>query len=117
VVDLDYNDLTLGVAKRLNEIFVDDLQSRNSQKAKLKFVKSPSLANLRNIIMSLEWEVTDGHLKDLMQELYRLQKAYIKDHVVQKLLKLLLYLGRYISVYQSDTHPYIFKMLFQTYSG
>jgi len=107
----------MGVEKRLDEIFAEDMKSKNLQKAKIKIVKPPSLANLRKIIMSLEWEVTDDHLKDLMQELNRLQKAYNNDHLLQKILKLLVHLGRYIKVYKSDTHPYIFKMLFQAYNG
>jgi hypothetical protein len=114
--NLDYNDLTRGVEKRLDEIFADDLQSRNPQEAKLKIVKPPSLAGLRNIIMSLEWEVTDAHLKNLMQELSRLQKTYSKDPLLQKLLGLLFYLGRYIRFYQSDTHPQIFNMLFHVHN-
>ena len=117
MINLDYNHLTMGVEKRLDEIFADDMQSRNPQEEKLKIVKPPSLASLRNIIMSLEWEVTDNHLNDLMQELKRLQRAYIKDPLLQKLLKLLFHLGRYISLYKSDTHPNIFKMLFHAYNG
>jgi len=117
VINLDYSNLTVAVEKRLDEIFAEDMKSKNLQKAKIKIVKPPSLANLRKIIMSLEWEVTDDHLKDLMQELNRLQKAYNNDHLLQKILKLLVHLGRYIKVYKSDTHPYIFKMLFQAYNG
>jgi hypothetical protein len=117
VINLDYNTLTTGVGKRLDEIFAADLQSENPQGVKIKIVKTPSLANLRNIIMSMEWEVNDDLLKDLMQELSRLQKAYNKDSVLQKLFRLLVHLSRYIKVYKSDTHPYIFKMLFQAYNG
>lgn len=105
------------VEKRLDEIFADDLQSKNPQEEKLKIVKPPSLACLRNIIMSLEWEVTDDNLKDLMQEVSRLQRVYIKDPALQKLLGLLFHLCRYIKIYQSDTNPHIFKMLFQAYNG
>ena len=68
MIDLDFNNLTLGVEKRLDEIFADDLQVHSPQSAKLKFVKPPSLASLRKIIMSLEWEVTDNHLNDLLKE-------------------------------------------------
>jgi len=57
VINLDYSTLTMGVDKRLNEIFGADSQSRNPQEAIIKIVKTPSLANLRNIIMSSEWEV------------------------------------------------------------
>ena len=67
--------------------------------------------------MSQEWEVTDDNLKDLMRELSRLQRVYIKDPALQKLLGLLFHLGRYIKIYQSDTNPHIFKMLFQAYNG
>ena len=117
MLDLDYNNLVMGVEKRLDEIFADDLQIHSPQSAKLKFVKPPSLASLRKIIMSLEWEVTDNHLNDLLKELNRLQRAYIKDDQLQKLLRLLFFLGRYIRVYKSDTHPYVFNSLFRAYNG
>ncbi|HKJ33647.1 MAG: hypothetical protein OET63_12530 [Desulfobacterales bacterium] len=117
MLDLDYNNLVMGVEKRLDEIFADDLQIHSPQSAKLKLVKPPSLASLRKIIMSLEWEVTDNHLNDLLKELNRLQRAYIKDDQLQKLLRLLFFLGRYIRVYKSDTHPYVFNSLFRAYNG
>jgi hypothetical protein len=107
----------MGVEKRLDEIFADDLLIHSPQSAKLKFVKPPSLASLRNIIKSLEWEVTDNYLNDLLKELNRLQRAYIKDDQLQKLFRLLFHLGRYIRVYKSDTHPYVFNSLFRTYNG
>ena len=107
----------MGVEKRLDEIFADDLQVHSPQSAKLKLVKPPSLASLRKIIMSLEWEVTDNHLNDLLKELNRLQRAYIKDDQLQKLFRLSFHLGRYIKVYKSDTHPYVFNSLFRAYNG
>jgi hypothetical protein len=117
LTDLDYSKLTKGVEKRLDDIFADDLQNQSPPLAKLKFIKPPSLVSLRNIIMSLEWEVTDDHLKDLKQELRRLQRAYIKDYQLQKLFQILLHLALYIKVYKGDTHPYVFKSLFRAYNG
>jgi hypothetical protein len=117
VIGLDFNNLTMGVEKRLDEIFSDDLQKNNAKIAKLKYVKPPSLASLRNIIMSLEWEVTEDYLKDLLQELSRLQRAYSKNNQLQKLFRLLFHLGRYIRVYKCDTHPYVFNSLFRAYNG
>ena len=115
--DLDLNNLTMGVEKRLDEIFSDDLQKNNAKVAKLKYVKSPSLASLRNIIMSLEREVTEDYLKDLLQELSRLQRAYIKNDQLQKLFRLVFHLGRYIRTYKGDTRPYVFNSLFRVYNG
>lgn len=115
MVNLDFKNLTMGIEKRLDEIFADDRQRNNSQTSKIKYIKAPSLESLRNIIMSLEWEVTNDHLNDLMQELSMLQQAYVKEDHLQKLFRLLIHLVRYIKVYQSDTHPYIFKMLFRAY--
>jgi hypothetical protein len=114
---MDYNNLAIGVEERLDEIFADDLKGHNSQITKFQHFETPSLANLKSIIMSLEWEVTDDHLIDLMQEIKRLQKAYNKNHQLQKLLRLLFHLGRYIRIHKSHTHPYIFKMLFRVYNG
>jgi len=117
VNDLDLNNMTMGVEKRLDEIFSDDLQKNNAKIAKLKYVKSPSLASLRNIIMSLEREVTEDYLKDLLQELSRLQRAYIKNDQLQKLFRLVFHLGRYIRAYKGDTRPYVFNSLFRVYNG
>ncbi len=117
MIDLNLNNLTMGVEKRLDEIFADDLKSHNPPISKFKYMETPSLANLKSIVMSLEWEVTDDHLNDMMQELNRLQRAYIKDGKLQKLFRLLFHLARYIRVCKSDTHPYIFKMLFRAYNG
>ena len=67
--------------------------------------------------MSLEWEVTADHLNDLIQEIKRLQRVYIKNEPLQKLFRLSFHLGRYIRVHKSDTHPYIFKLLFRVYNS
>ena len=69
MIDLDFKKMAIGVEKRLDEIFADDRQTHNPNIVKFKYAKPPSLASLRNIIKSLEWEVTDNHLNDLMQEL------------------------------------------------
>ena len=50
-----------------------------------------------------------------MREVSRLQKVYITDDLPQKLFRILFILSRYIKVYQSDTHPYVFKMLFRVF--
>jgi len=113
MIDLDFNKLAIGVEKRLDEIFADDFQTRNPKIVEMSTAKSRSLASLRNIIMSLEWEVTDKNLGDLMRELSRLQQVYNKDDQRRKLLRILFLLG----VYQSDTSPSVFKMLFRVYNG
>jgi len=117
VFDLDYNNLATGVEKRLDEIFADDLKGHNSHKPEFKYFEKASLANLKSIIMSLEWEVTDDHLNDLMQELRWLQPAYIKNDQLQQLFRLLFHLSRYIKLHKSHTHPYIFKLLLQVYNS
>jgi hypothetical protein len=117
VIDLDYNNLTMGVEKKLDEIFADDLKKHNPKISKFQYFEKPSLANLKSAIMSLEWEVTDDNLNDLIQEIRRLQKSYVKDDHLQKLFRLLFHLGRYIKIHKGDTHPYIFKLLFRFYNS
>jgi hypothetical protein len=117
VTNLDFKNLAIGVEKRLDEIFADELKGYDPQIKKVKHLQTRSLANLKNIIMALEWEVSIDYLNDLIQELSRLKRAYNKDSQVQKLLQLLSYLGRYIKVHQDNTHPEVFNMLFQAYNG
>jgi hypothetical protein len=115
MIDLDFKKMAIGVEKRLDEIFADDLQIQNPNRMKFECAKPPSLESLRNIIKSLEWEVTENHLNDLIREVSRLQRVYIRDDLPQKLFRILFILGRYIKVYQSDTHPHVFKMLFRVF--
>jgi hypothetical protein len=117
VIDLDYKNLTMGVEKRLDEIFADDLKKHNPKISKFQYFEKPSLANLKSTIMSLEWEVNDDNLDDLIQEIRKLQKAYVKNDQLQKLFRLLFHLGRYIKIHKGDTHPYIFKLLFRFYNS
>ena len=117
MIDLDYSNLTMGVEKKLDEIFADDLKKHNPQILTFKHFEQPSLANLKSTIMSLEWEVTDNNLNDLIHEIKRLQKAYDKEDQLQKLFRLLFHLGRYIKIHKSVTHPYIFKLLFRFYNS
>jgi hypothetical protein len=107
----------MGVEKKLDEIFADDLKKHNPKISKFQYFEKPSLANLKSAIMSLEWEVTDDNLNDLIQEIRRLQKSYVKDDHLQKLFRLLFHLGRYIKIHKGDTHPYIFKLLFRFYNS
>ena len=107
----------MGVEKRLDEIFADDLKKHNPKISKFQYFEKPSLANLKSTIMSLEWEVNDDNLDDLIQEIRKLQKAYVKNDQLQKLFRLLFHLGRYIKIHKGDTHPYIFKLLFRFYNS
>jgi len=117
MIILDFRKMAFGVEKRLDEIFADDVQSQNPDRMKFECAKPPSLASLRNIIKSLEWEVTDNHLNDFMREVSQLQRLHITDDLLQKLFRILIILGRYIRVYQSDTHPHVFKMLFRVFKS
>jgi hypothetical protein len=117
VIDLDYNSLTMGVEKRLDEIFADELKGHNPQMPEFKYFETPSMANLKSTIMSLEWEVTDDNLNDFIDEIRRLQKAFAKDDQLKKLFRLLFHLGQYIKIHKSHTHPFIFKLLFRVYNS
>ena len=117
MIKLDFKNLAIGVEKRLDEIFADEPKGYDPQIKQVKYLQTRSLANLKNIIMALEWEVSIDYLNDLIQELSRLKRAYNKDSQAQKLLQLLSYLGRYIRVHQDKTHPEVFNMLFQAYNG
>jgi hypothetical protein len=46
-----------------------------------------------------------------------LSRQSTSNHQVQKLLKILYFLGRYIKIFQSDTHPKVYKILFKVYQG
>jgi hypothetical protein len=113
----DFQQMALAVEIRLDEIFADELSNdRQNARLMMKTEKEP-LAKLQSSILAIEWEVSERHLAEYLREVRILRKRYETDRQIQKLLDILYFLGRYIKTYQSDTHPYVFKILTKVFRG
>jgi hypothetical protein len=72
--------------------------------------KSP-LEELRSILLSLEWEITDGHLDKFLAELENLKSSHKENSIEHLFIKLLDSIVRYIKVRKANAHPNTIKLL------
>jgi hypothetical protein len=73
------------------------------------------LTELKSVILSLEWEITDAVLGRFVDEIDRLKDAYSDDEVVVSFLGLLDSVGRYIKAHKGKAHPDAGKLLNSIY--
>ena len=75
------------------------------------------LAELKNLILSIDWEITDDVLEKLLQQIKDLKLTYKHDKIVLTFLQILNSLGNYIQTNQAKSHPKTFKILNSVFSS
>jgi len=73
--------------------------------------KSYPLAELKNLVLSIDWEITDEVLKKFLQQIKDLKLTYEHDKIVVTFLQILNSLGGYIKTNRGNAHPKTFKTL------
>ena len=101
---------------RLDDLFGEtDVPLLNAQDEKQK--EQYPLAELKNLILSIDWEITDEVLEKLIQQLKDLQLMYKHDKIVMSFLQILNSLGNYIKAHRAKAHPKTFKILNSVFSN
>ena len=75
------------------------------------------LAELKNLILSIDWEITDEVLAKLLQQIKDLKLTYKHDKIVLTFLQILNSLGDYIKTNRAKSHPKTFKILNSVFSS
>lgn len=75
------------------------------------------LAELKNLILSIDWEITDDVLRKLLQQIKDLKLTYKHDKIVLTFLQILNSLGDYIKTNRAKSHPKSFKILNSVFSS
>ena len=112
----DIDALNAELESRLDDLFGENAdQSSASSEEDLK--EHYPLAELKNLILSIEWEITDEVLDNLLQQLADLQLTYKHDKIVLTFLQILNSLGNYIKTNRAKAHPKTFKILNSVFSN
>ena len=74
------------------------------------------LAELKNMVLSIDWEITDEVLADLVSQIDNLKDTYKNEKIILMFLQLLGSLGEYIKTNRGNAHPKTFKILNSVYS-
>jgi len=117
LVDIkDVDTLNSELESRLDDLFGEnDIPLPDSQDQDL--TDPYPLAELKNLILSIDWEITDEVLEKFIQQLKDLKLTYKHDKIVLTFLQILNSLGDYIKTNRARSHPKTFKILNSVFSS
>jgi signal transduction protein with GAF and PtsI domain len=101
--------LVLDIENRLDDFF-----GPNTEQSKTHVT---SIEKLKSIILSIDWEITDGCLTDLINEAEELLPRYEIDRMTHALLRMLRSLGRYIQKRKAQAHPDAIKRMLSVFDS
>lgn len=111
----DEDSLSSELESRLDDLFEEDA----------KFSKGPiadglpedyPLSELKNLVLSIDWEITDEVLSNFLQQIDELRITYKDDKINLTFLQILGSLGEYIKTHRGKAHPKTFKILNSVFS-
>ena len=117
---VDKNDDTFSaeVVDRLSDFFSESNPSKNptndistSEHHEFPFT------NLKAILLSIEWEITDDILSELLHEIKRLTEIYRQDKILFSFFQLHGSVGKYIRAKKVTAHPDSINLLHSIYNG
>jgi len=112
----DIDTLSSELESRLDDLFGEnDIQLPDALDNDKK--EHYPLAELKNLILSIDWEITDEVLNSLLQQLEDLMLTYKHDKIVTRFLQILNSLGKYIRTHRAKAHPKTFKILNSVFSS
>ncbi len=110
------NSIDNQLQSRLDDLFQEDYRfAADSVSTKQQPAPYP-LAELKNLILSIDWEITDDALAELLTQIKALKKTFESDQIVVMFLQMLGSLGDYIKTYRAKAHPQTFKILNSIFS-
>jgi hypothetical protein len=74
------------------------------------------LAELKNLVLSIDWEITEEALTGLLSQIDSLKVTYKNEKIIFMFLQLLGSLGVYIKTNRGNAHPKTFKILNSAFS-
>ncbi|GBC60213.1 hypothetical protein DENIS_1164 [Desulfonema ishimotonii] len=92
-----------------------DAESRNA--VDLSVIEDSPIKNLKSVILSLEWEITDQVMQKLGEEILALEATCKSDKIMIAFLQLLGSLGKYIRKKRAEAHPDSIRLLHSVYES
>jgi len=125
------------VSSRLDELFggggddeapmpdASDMSAKESSKEEATNIEGPRaqaksgeatpIDNLKALVFSIDWEITDKTMDEFLQEVRHLKVKYQDDRIYLLFLKLHESLGKYIKARKARAHPDAIKLVTSVY--
>jgi|GEM_PF-6610151 len=105
-------DAIFGEEEVVEEITLKTAEKENNKENKTNRFNNISLTQqLKSIILSLEWEITDDIIKQYSEILYKLQDKFKDDVIALGIIRILQFLGKYIQIKKNEADSRVGKML------
>ena len=104
------------VKKRLDEIFSYETKINKTAKKTHEMMYIYPLYTLKNILLSIEWEVTDDILSKYLNEIIQLQRLFQNNRYLKRLLQIQYFYGRFIKTYPDRIPLKTYKILYTLYN-
>ncbi|MGB8719357.1 MAG: hypothetical protein WCD46_08605 [Desulfobacterales bacterium] len=111
-----HDNLAEEVETRLDELFDDNDGSLEGVEAGRSLEDSP-LRELRAIVLSIDWEITDEAMTRFIDQVDRLRPSYQEDRLLLAFLQLLRPLGKYIKASKGRCLPEAIQLLNSVYTN
>ena len=112
----DVDTLSTELENRLDDLFGENNTAPAEAEDNDMAAHYP-LAELKNLILSIDWEITDDVLEKFLQQTKDLKLTYKHDKIVLTFLQILTSLGDYIKTNRAKSHPKTFKILNSVFSS
>jgi hypothetical protein len=106
----DIDSLSAEVESRLDDLFGETNGALPDAEDNDMAAHYP-LSELKNLILSIDWEITDDVLEKFLQQIQDLKLTYKHDKIVLTFLQILNSLCQYIKTNRAKSHPKTFKIL------
>ena len=100
------------IEKRLDEIFLIEKKICNNTEKENKMINISPFYNLRKILLTMEWEVTDDILSKYLSEIIQLRRLFRENIYLKCLLHLQYIYGKFIKTYPDKIPLKTYKLLY-----
>ena len=111
----DENSLSEELENRLDDLFGEDDKLSEGPITDDSLQNYP-LSELKNLVLSIDWEITDEVLQKFISQIRDLKITYKDDKINLTFLQILGSLGEYIKTNRGKAHPKTFKILNSVFS-
>jgi hypothetical protein len=111
----DEDTLSEELESRLDDLFGEDDQYSDGPVTDGSPRDYP-LSELKNLVLSIDWEITDDVLQKFIDQIGDLKTTYKDDKINLTFLQILGSLGEYIKINRGKAHPKTFKILNSVFS-
>lgn len=104
-------NLVNDIENRLDDFFEESSPTPSAAKPNV------SMEKLKSAVLSIDWEITESCLTDLIEETDALMPHYQHDRLSHTLLRMLRAVARYIRLHKAQSHPDAIKRVMSAFAS